>query len=78
MPAHGLQLKVGMPVILLRNLNPAAGLANGTRLAIRHLGQHIIGADILTGSPNHIGSTVYLPKVSLSSNEGDLPFRLTR
>ena len=34
MPPH--QLKVGMPIILLRNLPPAAGLlADGTRLMLR-------------------------------------------
>jgi hypothetical protein len=34
MPPHNLQLKVGSPVILLRNLNPP-WLCNGTRLVIK-------------------------------------------
>jgi ATP-dependent DNA helicase PIF1 len=33
-PPHNLQLKVGSPVILLRNLNPPR-LCNGTRLFIK-------------------------------------------
>ena len=31
-PEHCLVLKVGMPIILLRNLNPAEGLCNDVRL----------------------------------------------
>ncbi|KAM0925378.1 hypothetical protein ACQ4PT_004241 [Festuca glaucescens] len=40
-PDHRLVLKVGMPVILLRNLNQAMGLCNGTRLLITRLGDCI-------------------------------------
>ena len=31
-PPGELKLKVGIPIILLRNLNPSEGLCNGTRL----------------------------------------------
>jgi ATP-dependent DNA helicase PIF1 len=34
MPPHCMALKVGVPVILLRNLNVALGLCNGTCLII--------------------------------------------
>ncbi|XP_074288455.1 uncharacterized protein LOC141613611 [Silene latifolia] len=34
LPRHELKLKVGMPVMLLRNINPLQGLCNGTRLII--------------------------------------------
>jgi hypothetical protein len=37
MPPHRVALKVRVPIILLRNLNVASGLCNGTRLIIRHL-----------------------------------------
>ncbi|KAK4596705.1 hypothetical protein RGQ29_014654 [Quercus rubra] len=33
-PNHKLRLKVGMPIMLLRNLNQSAGLCNGTRLLV--------------------------------------------
>ena len=49
---HQLRLKVGIPVILLRNINPAQGLANGPEGAPQGSGaQHhelvakVIGAD---------------------------------
>ena len=32
LPPGELKLKVGVPIILLRNLNPSEGLCNGTRL----------------------------------------------
>jgi len=35
LPSHVLTLKIGCPVILLRNIDPANGLCNGTRLVVR-------------------------------------------
>eukprot|EP00267_Zea_mays_P049928 XP_020402655.1 uncharacterized protein LOC109943571 [Zea mays] len=35
LPPHVLKLKIGCPVILLRNIDPANGLCNGTRLVVR-------------------------------------------
>jgi ATP-dependent DNA helicase PIF1 len=45
-PPHNLQLKVGSPVILLRNLNPPRS-CNGTRLVIKKLMNNFIKAIIL-------------------------------
>lgn len=46
MPPRHLQLKVGSPIILLRNLN-ASRLCNGTRLVIKVLMKNVIEAIIL-------------------------------
>ncbi len=35
---HELELKVGVPILLLRNLNQSIGLCNGTRLIVKRLG----------------------------------------
>jgi ATP-dependent DNA helicase PIF1 len=44
MPPHSLALKVGVLVILLRNLDAASGLYNGIRLIIWHLVRRLIVA----------------------------------
>ncbi|KAJ8871979.1 hypothetical protein PR048_028319 [Dryococelus australis] len=46
---HKLELKIGVPVLLLRNLD-APRLCNGTRLRITELGGSIVIATILTGA----------------------------
>ena len=34
LPPHMLKLKIGCPIILLRNIDPANGLCNGMRLVV--------------------------------------------
>ena len=65
MPAHELRLKVGCPVILLRNLNSARGLCNGTRLIVTKLRSKVIEAKVLTGS--HAGRLTLIPRISLDT-----------
>jgi ATP-dependent DNA helicase PIF1 len=60
MPSHNLQLKVGSPVILLRNLNPPR-LCNGTRLIIKKLMKNIIEAIILNGKLR--GENILSPRI---------------
>jgi ATP-dependent DNA helicase PIF1 len=59
LPPGELKLKVGVPIILLRNLNPSEGLCNGTRLIVRDLQSKVIDAEIITGA--HIGKRVFIP-----------------
>ncbi|GKE80974.1 ATP-dependent DNA helicase PIF1-like protein, partial [Tanacetum coccineum] len=42
MPPHALHLKKGLPIMLLRSVNPSQCLCNGTRLIITDLGQFVI------------------------------------
>jgi hypothetical protein len=71
-----LELKVGAPVMLMRNLNPRVGLCNGTRLVITRLGRRVIEARILMG--DYKGSLHCIPRMPLSSLAGDLPWIITR
>ena len=67
MPNHELKLKVGLPVMLLRNINQSAGLCNGTRMTITQLGKWCIEAQIITGT--HVGDKVYIPQIIISPND---------
>ncbi|CAN1146984.1 ATP-dependent DNA helicase pif1 [Linum perenne] len=49
-PAHELKLKVGAPVMLLRNIDQSTGFCNGTRLIIKRLGTWSIEVEVLSGS----------------------------
>jgi hypothetical protein len=58
-PLHNLQLKVGSPVILLRNLNPLR-LCNDKRLVIKKLMKNVMEAIILNG--RFRGENILLPR----------------
>ncbi|XP_071686884.1 uncharacterized protein [Rutidosis leptorrhynchoides] len=48
LPPHELSLKIGVPIILLRNLNVAGGLCNGTRMIVTQLLSNLIEGEIIT------------------------------
>ncbi|XP_056688054.1 uncharacterized protein [Spinacia oleracea] len=76
LPNHTLKLKVGVPVMLLRNIDQPSGLCNGTRLVVTQLGNHIIEAKILSGS--NVGHKVFIPRLLLTPSDTKLPFKFQR
>jgi len=74
LPPHHLRLKIGCPVILLRNLDPTRALCNGTRLIVTHVSRKILRCTIL-GTQRH-GECVQLPRMPLESpvSESGVPF----
>ncbi|CAI2200083.1 7736_t:CDS:1, partial [Funneliformis geosporum] len=71
LPPGELKLKLGIPIILLRNLNPSKGLCNGTRLICRRFQSRVIDAEIITGS--HIGKRVFISRITLASSKLNYP-----
>uniref|UniRef100_A0A803N7J8 ATP-dependent DNA helicase n=1 Tax=Chenopodium quinoa TaxID=63459 RepID=A0A803N7J8_CHEQI len=77
LPPHILKLKFGSPIMLLRNIDTSSGLCNGTRLICSWLRDHVIEAEILTGS--HKGTQVFIPCMTLKTAEDvKLPFEMIR
>jgi ATP-dependent DNA helicase PIF1 len=73
---HELELKVGVPILLLRNLNQSIGLCNGTRLIVKRLGQRVIEVEIIIG--NNVGKRVFILRIIMSPSGTDWPFVLCR
>nr|XP_045087172.1 uncharacterized protein LOC109751715 [Aegilops tauschii subsp. strangulata] len=77
LPPHALNLKLNCPVILLRNIDPANGLCNGTRLVVRGFERNAIDAEIVIGQ--HAGRRVFLPRIPLCPSDNDMfPFKFKR
>jgi hypothetical protein len=74
-PPHTLRLKVGCPIMLLRNMT--GGLANGTRLICKRFMPHLIDAEVVTGPD--AGQRVFIPRLSITPSDTDkMPFTMCR
>ena len=77
LPPHKLLLKVGAPVMLLRNMNGNRGQANGTIAVVRAIQRYVLEIEIVTG--RWAGDIVFLPRIPMSPSEATgLPFKLRR
>ena len=76
MPPHKLVLKKGMPVMLLRNLDPKNGHCNGVKYVIQNMQDHVIQVMSISGSSP--GSKLFIPRITLISTSGSLPFTMRR
>ncbi|VDM92857.1 unnamed protein product [Onchocerca ochengi] len=73
MTPHVLQLKIGVSIIMLRNINQPK-VCNSTRLAVKKLMSNVIEASILTGPFK--GEDVLIPRISKIPTE--MPFQFKR
>ncbi|ONM62889.1 PIF1 helicase [Zea mays] len=77
LPPHVLKLKIGCPVILLRNIDPANGLCNGTRLVVRGFQRNSIDTEIVLGQ--YAGKRIFLPRIPLCPSDDEIfPFQFKR
>ncbi|XP_016162397.1 uncharacterized protein LOC107605142 [Arachis ipaensis] len=63
LPPHKLILKVGVLVMLLRNIDHSSGLCNGTKLQVRKLENHVIECEVLTG--NNVGHIALILRMNM-------------
>lgn len=76
-PYHRLLLKIGQPVMVIRNLSVAQGICNGTRLIILAISTYILRCKILTGPC--VGDIVAIPRIKLiHSGDRDFPVPFSR
>ena len=76
LPPNTLRLKIGAPIMLLRNINLGGGLCNGTRMIVTNLMSKLIEAQIITGT--RVGEKVYIPRIPLTHKDPNYPFIFKR
>ncbi|KAI7943397.1 hypothetical protein MJO29_013241 [Puccinia striiformis f. sp. tritici] len=62
-PEHELELKLGMPVVVLRNLYIKKGVCNGTRMVLTYVGMGSVEGKLVSGPFR--GETIMIPKIKL-------------
>ena len=77
MPPHALKVKVGMPLILLRNLDPSRGLCNGTRMRLKRvLGRFAIEVKVETEDGGRRVDVI--PRIKMQPKDDEYPYGWTR
>ena len=78
MPDHELVLKLGAPVMLLRNLQagPTCSLRNGTRMIVRQQMERTVDCEVAVGILK--GERVFLPRIPMYDRSNEFPFTLVR
>ena len=73
-PTHALYLKPGLPLILLRNLDPKSGLCNGTKLIFERCLYNKVLECKLSGTDR----TVLIPRIVFIPKPGEFTFSWSR
>lgn len=76
LPLAQLKLKIGCPLMLLRNLDPTNGLCNGTRMILLKIQSRVLECRILGGK--HKCHIAFIPRISLEPSNEELPIKLRR
>ena len=77
LPSHRLFLKEGMPLMLMRNLNPKMGLCNGTRLIFEKAHSNRLLECTIVGEEFN-NRKVLIPRITLKPKPREFPFEWSR
>jgi hypothetical protein len=76
MLSHKLSFKIDAPMMLLRNLDPSAGLCNGMHLIVRRFTMRVVEAEIIAGKG--AGNVAFIPRIKFIFDNNNLPFTFAR
>lgn len=63
LPPGELRIKIGCPLILLRNLSPTNGLCNGSRMTVISMSERVLHVKLIGG--DHHGQEALIPRIAL-------------
>ena len=76
LPPHNLELKVGAPIMLIRNIDTVKGHCNGSKYIVKEIRPHVISALTMNGPQK--GHILFIPRIPMSPSSTTFPFVLTR
>jgi hypothetical protein len=76
LPLAKLELKIGCPVMILRNLDAAHGVCNGSRGILTQCKNRVLEVQLLNGE--HAGTKVFIPRIANQPTEDEVAFKFTR
>ncbi len=62
--------------MVLRNLNPAEGVCNGTRGIVKRMSPRVIEIELI--SEEHRGKRIFIPRIIHTPSQSQVPFKLER
>jgi PIF1-like helicase/DNA helicase Pif1-like protein len=77
LPPGELRIKIGCPLILMRNLSPSTGLCNGSRMIVKEMSERVLQVLLIGG--DHDGENALIPRISLiPTSTPDFSFQIRR
>jgi ATP-dependent exoDNAse (exonuclease V) alpha subunit len=74
LPLSVLKVKLGCPLMLLRNLDPGKGLCNGMRMILLQAYHRVL--EVVIMGRDHHGEKVFIPRIILKPSSRQYPFIL--
>jgi ATP-dependent DNA helicase PIF1 len=62
MPLASLEIKIGCPIMVLKNLDAAHRLCNGSRGTLTRCSNRVLEVELITGS--HVGQKVFISRTN--------------